>query len=50
MERLDAVRELVEHAKKISPSPSMSVYVGDLELALGLRTGARPHKLGMADD
>ena len=43
--KLAAVEALLAHARKISPSPSMHVYVADLEAALGLEV-ARPHKLG----
>lgn len=35
--RLAAVDELIDHARKVSPSPAMTVYVGDLEVALGRR-------------
>lgn len=48
-DRLIAVIELVKHARSISPSPSMHVYVADLERALG-REAARPHKLGQRDE
>lgn len=43
--KIAAVEALIEHARKISPSPSMSIYVADLERALG-RDAPRPHKLG----
>ena len=47
LSRLDAVRAVLDHARKISPSASMHVYVADLERALGLDV-ARPHKTGSA--
>ncbi len=47
--QLDAVETVIEHARKISPSPSMHVYVADLERALG-RDAATPHKLGGSDE
>lgn len=45
---LDAVEEIVEHARKISPSAGMAVYVTDLEIALGTASPdtVQPHKLG----
>lgn len=44
-----AIRELIAHARKISPSPYMSVYVADLEAILGMDPPTRPHKLGAQD-
>lgn len=46
--KLCAIEALVGHARKISPSPSMHVYVADLERALGI-DAPRPHKLGGGD-
>lgn len=43
--KLAAVHALIEHARKISPSPSMHIYIADLERALGL-DAPRPHKTG----
>lgn len=37
-DRLARVRVLLEHAKNVSPSQSMTVYVTDLEAALEGRT------------
>ena len=45
---LDAVEELVANARKISSGASMSIYVTDVELALGIAYPGTvpPHKLG----
>lgn len=45
VKRVRAVEALIAHARKISPSPSMHVYVADLERALGIDAPV-PHKLG----
>jgi len=45
---LAAVERVIEQAHSISPSQSMTVYVADLERALG-RVSSRPHKLGQTD-
>lgn len=46
--RLDAVRDLIAHARQISDSASMVVYVADLERTLGLDAPV-PHKVGQND-
>lgn len=48
-ERLRAVEALIARAKRISSGPGMSIYVADLERALG-REAPVPHKMGQADD
>jgi len=45
LNQLEAVQAVLEGAKRVSSSPSMMVYVADVERALGLDV-ARPHKLG----
>lgn len=35
-EKLAAVQALIDHARKVSPSDRMVIYLGDLEHALGL--------------
>lgn len=42
--------ELVEKAKKISPTKHMTVYVGDLEQILYRDIEGTPTKVGMKDD
>lgn len=51
IERLNAVHELVEHARQTSPSDRMCLYVTDVEVALGLRPADTPEvrKLGGND-
>ena len=39
---LNAVQAVVEHARKISPSDRMGLYVTDVEVALGLRPADTP--------
>jgi hypothetical protein len=46
--QVEKVREVCEHARKISPSDSMSVYVNDILSALGDKV-SRPHKLGATE-
>ena len=46
--QLQAVDEVIAHARRISPSDAMHVYIADLERALGM-DAARPHKLGQRD-
>jgi transcriptional regulator with XRE-family HTH domain len=46
---LAAVRALVEHARKVSTSDRMTVLVGDLEWALGLRSERARTKGGVSD-
>jgi hypothetical protein len=50
--KLRSVEDLVDHARRISASPSMAIYVRDIEDALGIGDPAavRPHKLGGNDD
>ncbi len=48
-EQLAAVRALVDHARKVSPSRTVTLYVVDVEIALGLTDQAAPHKLGMSE-
>jgi hypothetical protein len=48
-DQLAAVRGLVEHARKVSPSDRMTVMVGDLEQALGLRADRARTKAGIND-
>lgn len=45
---IKSIRTMVEHARKISASPTMTFYVADLERLLGLDV-PRPHKLGDRD-
>lgn len=40
------VRSLIRKAKLISPSPTMAVYVGELEVALGMATDRPRGKVG----
>jgi hypothetical protein len=49
---IEAVQRLITHARKISAGPAMSLYVTELELALGLIAPdtPTPHKLGGNDD
>jgi hypothetical protein len=47
--KLAAVTALVDHAKRISPSDRMTVYVGDLEHALGRRTHRARTRTGSTD-
>lgn len=48
-DQLALIRGIVEGARKISPSPTMTVYVADLERALGRFDGPAPHKKGQHD-
>lgn len=49
VEIVGKVRALVAHARKISPSPSMTFYVADVERALGI-DAPRPHKTGANEE
>lgn len=46
--QLNAVRDLIAHARLISPSDRAVIYVADLERALGIAAPV-PHKLGGND-
>jgi hypothetical protein len=47
--QVEKVRALITEARKISPSPTMSIYVVDLESALGLTNQPSPRKTGTGD-
>lgn len=42
--RLDAIRAVIAHARKISSSDRLMVYAADIERALGDDNAPRPHK------
>lgn len=44
--KIAAVEALVTRARLVSPSDTMTLYVRDVENALGLTATASPHKLG----
>jgi hypothetical protein len=46
--KVTAVEAVLAHARKVSPSPSMTVYVSDVERALG-HDAPVAHKHGQAD-
>lgn len=47
--KVAAVEQILAHARKISPSPSMAIYCTDLDRALG-RDAPVAHKHGQADE
>lgn len=47
--RLNAVDELLDQARKVSPSPSMAIFVGELDRALGRDVDKPRGKVGASD-